>query len=154
MCRETHTIREGVLYMSRIINKVFVYGTLMKDMSNHHLVEPFVKHLETAKTLGRLYDLPHGYPAMIGGEDEVWGEIIELNDVQEALNVLDRLEDYYGEGSPSNLYNRTIQEVKTRSGKAEHAYVYFWASPDTIDEIGTEIKYSWREASCPMALDP
>ena len=28
---------------------------------------------------------------MIGGEDEVWGEIIELKDVQVALKVLDDL---------------------------------------------------------------
>ena len=46
------------------INKAFVYGTLMTDMSNHHLVEPFVKQVEIAKTLGQLYDLPYGYPAM------------------------------------------------------------------------------------------
>lgn len=78
-------------------NKVFVYGTLMKDMYNHRLVEPFIKHLETAKTLGRLYELHYGYPAMIGGDEEVWGEILELKDVEAALKVLDRLEGYSGE---------------------------------------------------------
>ena len=128
------------------INKVFVYGTLMKDMHNHRLVEPFIKHLETAKTLGRLYDLPYGYPAMIGGDEEVWGEIIELKNVEAALNVLDRLEGYSGMGSPRNLYNRTIQEIQTLSGKEEHAYVYFWANPDTLDQLGTQIKHCWRKS--------
>lgn len=33
------------------INKVYVCGTLMKDMHNHRRVKPFIKHLETAKTL-------------------------------------------------------------------------------------------------------
>lgn len=132
--------------MSMIINKVFVYGTLMKDMHNYHLVKPFVKHLETAKTLGRLYDLPYGYPAMIGGQDEVWGELLELNDVEEALKILDRLEGYCGEESPRNLYNRTIQEIQTLSGQAEQAYVYFWASPETINEVGTQIMFSWRKS--------
>lgn len=127
------------------INKVFVYGTLMTDMHNHHLVKPFVKHLETAKTLGLLYDLPYGYPAMVGGLNEVLGEIIELNDVEEALKVLDLLEEYYGEESSRNLYNRTVQEVQTLSGRVEQAYIYFWANPDTINEIGTRIKYSWRK---------
>jgi gamma-glutamylcyclotransferase (GGCT)/AIG2-like uncharacterized protein YtfP len=126
------------------INKVFVYGTLMKDMANHYLVEPFVKQLETAKTLGRLYDLPFGYPAMVGGLDEVWGEIIELNDVEEAWKVLDRLEGYYGEGNSRNLYNRTVHEVQTQSGKVQ-SYIYFWANPETINQIGTLIKSSWRK---------
>ena len=49
------------------INKVFVYGTLMTDMHNHRLIKPIIKHLETARTLGKLYDLSYGYPAMIGG---------------------------------------------------------------------------------------
>ena len=127
------------------INKVFVYGTLMTDMHNHYLIKSFVKNLQSAKTLGRLYDLPYGYPAMVGGQDEVLGEVIELNDVEEALKVLDRLEGYYGEESSRNLYNRTVQQVKTLSGRTEQAYVYFWANPKAIDQIGTQIDYSWRK---------
>lgn len=53
------------------INKVFVYGTLMTGMHNHHLIKPFLKSVDTAKTNGFLFDLPYGYPAMIAGEDEV-----------------------------------------------------------------------------------
>ncbi len=128
------------------INKVFVYGTLMKDMHNHRLVEPFIKHLETAKTLGQIFDLPYGYPAMIGGQDEVWGEILELKDVEAALKVLDRLEGYSGEESSRNLYNRTVQEVYTLSGKAEQAYIYYWANPDTLNQLGTQIKNNWRKS--------
>lgn len=128
------------------INKVFVYGTLMTDMHNHRLIKPFIKHLETAKTLGLLYDLSYGYPAMIGGEKEVWGEIIELKNVEEALKVLDRLEGYSGVESPRNLYNRTVQEIQTLSGKSQQAYVYFWANPDTINRLGTQIKYSWNKS--------
>ena len=89
--------------MSMEINKGFVYGTLIKDMHNHHLIKPFIKHMETAKNLGQFYDLRYVYPAMIGGEDEVWGEIIELKDVEEALKVLDRLEGYSGVESTRNL---------------------------------------------------
>lgn len=126
------------------INKVFVYGTLMKDMHNHHLIEPFIKHLENAKAFGQLYDLPFGYPAMITGNEEIWGEIIELKDVEVALNVLDRLEGYSGEESLRNLYNRTVQKVHTLSGKAEQAYVYLWANPDTLDQLGTQITHCWR----------
>ena len=132
--------------MSMIINKVFVYGTLMTDMHNHQLIEPFIKHLEMAKTLGKFYDLPYGYPAMIGGEDEVWGELIELKDVKVALKALDRLEGYSGVESPRNLYNRTVQEILTPSGKVERAYVYYWANPNTIGQLGTQIKYSWRKS--------
>lgn len=126
------------------INKVFVYGTLMTDMHNHRLVKPFIKHLETAKTLGRLYDLPYGYPAMIGGDEEVWGEIIELKNVEAAMKVLDLLEGYSGEESSRNLYNRNVQEIHTLSGKVEQAYVYFWANPDTLKQLGTQIKHSWK----------
>lgn len=132
--------------MSLEINKVFVYGTLMTDMHNHHLIKPFIKHLETATTLGMLYDLPYGYPAMIGGEEEVWGEIIELKNVEEAMKVLDGLEGYSGVEGPRNLYNRTVQEIQTLSDKVQQAYVYFWADPDTINQLGTQIKYSWKKS--------
>ncbi len=128
------------------INKVFVYGTLMRDMSNHHLIEPFIRHLETAKTIGQVYDLPYGYPAMVSGHEEVWGEIIELNDVEEALEVLDRLEGYSGVDSPRNLYNRTVQVIYTMSGKTEEAYVYFWANPEALNQLGTQIKCSWKKS--------
>ncbi|MHB8127056.1 MAG: gamma-glutamylcyclotransferase family protein [Desulfitobacteriaceae bacterium] len=126
------------------INKVFVYGTLMIDMPNHYLVKPFIKNLETAKTNGLLYDLPYGYPAIVDGPEEILGEIIELIDVEEALIVLDHLEGYYGEGSPGNLYNRTVRKIQTLSGKYEQAFVYLWARPETIDQIGTQISDSWR----------
>jgi gamma-glutamylcyclotransferase (GGCT)/AIG2-like uncharacterized protein YtfP len=90
------------------LNKVFVYGTLMTGMKNHYLVEPYVKSVKPARVAGVLYDLPYGYPAMTTGNMEVFGELMELANITEALKVLDRLEDYRGPGEAGNLYDRVV----------------------------------------------
>lgn len=79
-----------------MLNRVFVYGTLKVDGCNHGIVQPFVKSICAATMRGIIYDLPVGYPAAIDGDGQVIGQVIELNDVEAALAVLDRLEDYYG----------------------------------------------------------
>ena len=47
--------------------------------------------------------------------------------------------------SPRNLYNRTLQEIRTLSGIVEQAYIYYWANPNTIDQLGTQIKKQFEK---------
>jgi gamma-glutamylcyclotransferase (GGCT)/AIG2-like uncharacterized protein YtfP len=127
------------------INRVFVYGTLMSGMRNHHLIKPYLKRIISGKTDGILYDLPYGYPAIIPGNSIVCGEIMELRDPGEALEVLDRLEDYHGKESYCNLYNRIIQVVETRDGERLPAYLYIWGRPNELGELGTIVQDGdWR----------
>lgn len=94
------------------ITRVFVYGTLMKGLSNYSVIKPFVKSICAGKTRGILYDLPYGYPAVKPGRGFVHGEVVELQDVAEALQVLDSLEGYNGRGAPDSLYECVVQEVE------------------------------------------
>jgi len=121
------------------INKVFVYGTLMTGMKNHYLVEPYIKSVKPARVAGVLYDLPYGYPAMTAGNTLVFGELMELANITEALIVLDRLEDYHGPDEAGNLYDRVVREVVVSGEEKVLAYMYLWAKPAELEKVGVII---------------
>ena len=79
-----------------MLSCVFVYGTLMRGMSNHQVLAPYFATVRLAQLQGILFDLPYGYPAVIDGNGVVHGELIELVDPKAALITLDKLEDYHG----------------------------------------------------------
>lgn len=125
--------------------RVFVYGTLMTGLRNHYLIKAHLKEVQAGKTNGILYDLPYGYPAMVPGNGTVYGELMELSEIEEALSVLDGLEDYFGVGCPDNLYNRVHQEVETTGGEKLMSYLYIWARPDELMRRGTLVPDGdWR----------
>lgn len=127
--------------------RVFVYGTLMTGMINFSIVKPFVISVIPGKLCGKVYDLSYGFPgAILEGEDQyVVGELIELREIETAMKLLDQLEDYYGPNSPHNMYERSIANIVTLSGEIFDAYVYMWAKPEQLNEIGTLIDHgSWR----------
>lgn len=128
------------------IKHVFVYGTLMRGLYNHHVVEPFIASVQGGVTKGILFDLPYGYPAVVQGDGVVAGELIELNNIVVALERLDELEDYFGVSNPNNLYERVIQEIDTKKGEKTLAYFYIWSKPEEIQEIGTKVADGdWRK---------
>ncbi|SHH35381.1 Uncharacterized conserved protein YtfP, gamma-glutamylcyclotransferase (GGCT)/AIG2-like family [Thermosyntropha lipolytica DSM 11003] len=110
-----------------MINQVFVYGTLMQGEINHHIISDYALRITPAYIKGILYDLPYGYPALVSGNGLVFGELIELSDVREAMSVLDDLEGYSGPGK-DNLYEREIVTVQTIKGEHCLAWTYRWAS--------------------------
>lgn len=121
---------------------VFVYGTLLKDDSNHRLLAYAKQVAESARTKGKLFDTGFGYPAIMRHTDEyTHGELYEVDD--ETLRHLDELEDYIGENDPANLYDRIIQEVETEHGTRQ-AYVYL-AGP-LLNKLEKEILGGdWRQ---------
>lgn len=128
------------------INQVFVYGTLMSGMSNQHVIISHTKRLEPGKARGLLYHLPYGYPAMIDGEGEITGELVELIDPDQVLEALDWLEGYRGEENPDNLYHRVIRQVGTADGRVVSAYVYLWAKERELGRLGVQVASgNWRE---------
>ncbi|MCL6516980.1 gamma-glutamylcyclotransferase family protein [Alicyclobacillus sp.] len=106
---------------------VFVYGSLREGEQNHHFLRGAVRVARRARVHGRLYDTGEGYPAMIPDET-AWtqGEVYRVDD--QALNRIDWLEDYHGEGR-DNLYNRRVMRVETEVGPLE-AFVYVYADED------------------------
>ncbi|OPZ72496.1 MAG: AIG2-like family protein [Firmicutes bacterium ADurb.Bin456] len=88
--------KKGCREVIKTIKRVFVYGTLMTGMNNHHLIKPYLENIQQGKTAGILYDLPYGYPAIIPGNGTVYGEVMGPHNLGEALKVLDRLECVIG----------------------------------------------------------
>ena len=83
--------------MSERRYRVFVYGTLLKGESNHHLLERY-ELLATGRTEPRFELADFGdYPGMVGGGDTaIAGEIYEIDDAAlELLDALEEVPDYY-----------------------------------------------------------
>ena len=91
---------------------VFVYGTLKPGEANYSsYCKAKVVSQISSYTLGNLYVLPMGYPAMTVGENRVYGVCLRFNDSR-ILASLDRLEDYQDGRSPDlNEYYRSLTPV-------------------------------------------
>jgi gamma-glutamylcyclotransferase (GGCT)/AIG2-like uncharacterized protein YtfP len=97
--------------------KVFVYGTL-KPGEENYLSYCAGKVVETlpAFTMGKLFALPQGYPAMTVGDSAVYGYLLSFAN-NEILDHLDELEDYQPSRQKSkNLYNRQQIEIFNLKG--------------------------------------
>jgi len=135
----------GLLSSGTKINKVFVYGTLMKGFSNYkRFLEGRIIKITPVRTYGLLYHLREVYPALIAGNETVEGEIIEPVD-ENLLESLDRLEGY-NQLSDNNLYNREIRSVFTEDGEEILCWVYIYADENYAKEYGIPVPDgNWRK---------
>jgi len=126
------------------INRIFVYGTLMKPFENYKLyLEGRISHIIPGKTYGLLYHLPEGYPALLSGNEIIEGEVMESVD-ENLLQSLDRLEDY-DEWSDNNLYIREIRSIWTEYGEML-CWVYVYNDERYAKENGILVSNgNWRE---------
>ncbi len=92
--------------------RVFVYGTLKPGEANYQkYCAGQVTDVKRAVTLGKLFALPMGYPAMTPGGDSVHGYLLSFADLG-ILDALDDLEDYQPARQMSaNLYYRQQVEI-------------------------------------------
>ncbi len=91
---------------------VFVYGTLMREMVNHHLIQNYILQCLRATSSGELYHLPEGCPMLVPDTGNVvHGQAMKIYDNSSALGILDELEDFFGPGHPENLYERVERVV-------------------------------------------
>lgn len=135
-----------------VINTLFVYGTLMTGGANHYLLQPYLLNVTPAQTKGLLFDLPYGYPAMIDGDGLVQGELVMLSNVTDALTILDRLEDYFGEDCQENLYHRVFRNVTIDNESVVQAYVYIWAKRSELHRVGSLIlSGDWKRYTHPQS---
>jgi len=130
---------------------IFVYGSLMEDFFNYNnYLKGKIKSRKLAKVKGELYHLENrGYPALLEGNDDVFGELIEIKDFEKNLLSLDTLEGYIEKNSQLNEYNRVIKDIKLLdSEKTIKAYVYSF-NLKNIENRNAEKIYissgSWRE---------
>ena len=115
-------------------SKLWVYGSLLSGFFNYRRVlEGKILTCTPAKVRGTLFhQIDKGYPAMIEGEDWVYGELLELEDFFQLLPKIDELENYFGLGS-GNEYDRIQSQVYVyahREWVAQQAYVYWYAQRD------------------------
>ncbi len=112
---------------------VFVYGTLLRGMANHHLMEKYALVVVPAFCAGELRHLvEEGYPMLLtepgeGGSSGyvVHGELVLLGKPEEVLPVLDWLEDYHPEGDQTSMYLRVKRSVTRKdTGLTVMAHTY------------------------------
>lgn len=107
--------------------KIFVYGSLMTGFFNYDkYLKGKIKTIRSAKVKGKLYHLEdRGYPALLDGHDDVFGELIEIKDFHKNLLELDRLEGYIEKNSQLNEYNRLLMDVTLlENEKTVKAFLY------------------------------
>ncbi|MBL1208639.1 gamma-glutamylcyclotransferase [Geminocystis sp. GBBB08] len=106
--------------------KVFVYGTL-KPNGKYYQMYCQGKTLQETKcwAKGRLFALPMGYPAIIEGDNQVFGYLLSFASVKDLEN-LDELEGYVGKNSPFNEYHRQkIMVYNDANYPLDEAWTYF-----------------------------
>lgn len=122
------------------MEKVFVYGSLRRGFLNHDKVlKNKVKHVEGGYAEGSLYHLPAGYPAIIEGKQEVYGEVFTIRQAK-TIKSLDLLEGYLGEGQ-NNLYERKKMKVRLEDGTVEDCWVYVHANKEYVKRVGVAVEH-------------
>ncbi|WP_306981092.1 gamma-glutamylcyclotransferase family protein [Alkalicoccobacillus murimartini] len=120
---------------------VFVYGTLLKNESNSHLLATSDCVDSNCFIYGELYDTSLGYPAVCVDDTSktVWGELYDVT--EEVLHKIDALEGYIGD-ELKNEYNRVYLNVY-RKQSVTQALVYVFPSIKTA-HLSFIHSGSWR----------
>lgn len=109
--------------------KIFVYGSLRTGFFNYDkYLKGNVIKTQPAKINGRLFHMiDKGYPALIKGVDEVYGEVMTLDNYESVIEAMDNMEGYLGIDNEGNEYNRMALDVKLiDENKVEKCYVYMY----------------------------
>lgn len=125
--------------------KVFVYGTLKPKEKYYSLYCQGKTIAEVyCWTRGQLFNLPLGYPAMISGDDRVYGYLLSFTS-EDILIHLDELEGYTGIlNSPLNEYDRLKINVYNPDNSAlDEAWAYFMTKKKVQTLNGIYIPSGW-----------
>jgi len=119
-------------------NRLFVYGTLMSGDQSGGLLHGLP--VEPARTKGRLYRMPAGYPAMVLDKDGPWvqGELVTLDNPGRLL-LLDTFE-----GVPQGLYSRKVIRVAF-GGRSAACWAYVMTAAQVKSRKAARLKgNNWR----------
>lgn len=109
--------------------QLFVYGSLMEGFYNcEKALKEKILDRKIAFTKGKLYHIENkGYPALLSGDDIIYGELLTIADFDSTLKVLDDIEDFSENTISSNEYNRVSKEIFVNDYKhIVTAYVYMY----------------------------
>ena len=115
-------------------DRIWVYGSLLCGFFNHQKVlQGRVLRVRRARIKGRLFhQIQKGYPALVEGEQWVYGELLEVDDLSSIIGYMDELEGY-AEGGDDNEYERRLSTIYILDGgawQAVQAYVYWYVRGD------------------------
>ncbi len=119
------------------VDRLFVYGTLLRGEPAHAVLEPFARVIAAASVRGSLVQLPAGYPVMAPSDGTVWGELIWLSNANAAFSILDA---YEGE-----QYARVLLPVDPLTGSADTAWCYVARDPAILTAGAPIVGGSWRQ---------
>ena len=109
--------------------KLFVYGSLRKNSFNYNkYLSGKVISSKKARVKGLLYHIENkGYPALLSGDDWVYGEYIEIDYKTDLLSKLDILEKSLDKELKKREYIREIVNVdliEENINVQGHIYLY------------------------------
>lgn len=114
-----------------MLRTFFVYGTLMTNCANHHVIgTEAIERIVRAKMHNvDLYMYHKSYfPCMIAGQGEVLGELMTIKEhaFEKIVARMDRLEGYVAPNNPKNFYDRFIMQAEDEQGELVEAYCYVY----------------------------
>lgn len=110
---------------------IFVYGTLRRGSTHHHLIAAVGDYLMQGSVAGNLYDIGT-YPGLVVNPTttyKVTGEVYRMADSDGALNALDDYEGCSANFAPPFEFIRQTAEVMLEDGKIISAWVYLYNGP-------------------------
>ena len=119
---------------------VFVYGTLMKNQSNHSVMEKaqgkFVGNGRTTYPTYKMFSMNDWYPIVIDGNSYIDGEVYIIPE-SKLFSELDVLESY------PDLYQRKAIDITLDSGTKIKAIIYYMCGSfgDIKDKPSERIVY-------------
>ena len=122
------------------MEKIFVYGSLLKDFWNHdRVLKNRVRSIKKGTIQGELYHLPAGYPAITSGSNLIHGEVCTLTHSKH-LKSIDLLEGYTGD-SNIDLYTREKRTVTFPDGSTTECWVYIYMDESYVTQKGKYIAH-------------
>ena len=130
----------------------FVYGTLLSGFNNHKLVASRIQKIVPASITGvQLAHFTEGFPGIYPARNKavatVQGELLfpQGGEEESVLEILDKLEGYFGEGDARNEYERKMVLAQPNDGRsaAVQAQAYFCLRVDEWGGIPVQ-EGDWR----------
>ena len=127
---------------------IFVYGTLMPGFQDWHLIADKVQKKSPARIKAKLYNLPYGFPAIIEGDDDVFGYVLELPDTADIIALIDESKGYYAPGRDNFYEKKNLPVTFLKEGLLGEALVYLFEGyrAQELPSLGTYIPHgNWAE---------
>lgn len=121
--------------------QLFVYGTLRYLEKNHRFIKNEFCIAQQAWVNGRLYQTSHDYPAMILGDERVYGELYEIDEA--LLFKIHELEGCSGPESSDNLFD--FVPVRVYTDVKEYDAFSYVMNPEKVENKQEIISGDWKE---------